>query len=166
VNGKASGDGDWHGSTEDPWIKSVGNVAAPLLAGFSLASVITVTAAADQFRWPGGVILLLTIAAVALIGAVQSARRGARDYIPTWGRHRPEVWRRLTWAAYHLGVTALLGGLGLALVPQHGVGMEENLRRVASGIALAAGVAELLLFIGVVWRRWRSPDVAADPRNR
>jgi hypothetical protein len=108
---KSSGHGGVHGGTEDPWIKSVGDVAAPLLAGFSLASVITVTAAADEFRWPGGVILLLTIAAVALIGAVETARRGTRDYAPLWGSHRPEVWRERTWAMYHLGVIALLGGL-------------------------------------------------------
>jgi hypothetical protein len=166
MNGKASDHGDAHGSTEDPWIRSVGDVAAPLLAGFSLASVITVTAAADQFRWPGGVILLLTIAAVALIAAVETTRRGVRGYVPSWGSPRPEAWRRRTWAMYHLGIIALLGGLGLALVPQHGVGMEENLRRAASGIALAACAVEFLLFAWVVWHRWRSPDAVVDPRNR
>jgi hypothetical protein len=39
-----------------------------------------VTESGDHFRWSGGVTLLLTIAAVALIEAVQEARRAARDY--------------------------------------------------------------------------------------
>jgi hypothetical protein len=36
-------------------IDSVGTVGSSLLAGFSLASVIVVTSAAGQFRWPGAV---------------------------------------------------------------------------------------------------------------
>ena len=42
MNGTDSGHDDERRSNADPWIKTVGDVAAPLLAGFSLASVITV----------------------------------------------------------------------------------------------------------------------------
>lgn len=48
-------------------------IASPLLAGFSLASVVIVSNDAANFRWPGAVILTLSIAAVTLIGAVQCA---------------------------------------------------------------------------------------------
>ena len=52
-------------------IDSVGTVGSSLLAGFSLASVIVVTSAAGQFRWPGAAVLALATAAVVLIAAVQ-----------------------------------------------------------------------------------------------
>lgn len=147
MNGTDSGHNDEHRSNEDPWMRTVGDVAAPLLAGFSLASVITVTAAIDQFRWPGGVVLLLTIAAVAFVGVVR--------YVTRWGHYPIEPTRRRLWLLYHLGIIALLSGLGLALFPRHGVGMEENLRRVASGIAFAASAFEFLNFVRVVWRMRR-----------
>jgi hypothetical protein len=59
-----------------PWgygnaIDSVGTVGSSLLAGFSLASVVVVTSAADQFRWPGAAVLALATAAVVLIASVQ-----------------------------------------------------------------------------------------------
>ena len=50
---------------------SVASVAAPLLAGFSLASVLLVSDDAVNFRWPGAAIVALAVASVALIGAVQ-----------------------------------------------------------------------------------------------
>ena len=52
-------------------IDSVGTVGSSLLAGFSLASVILVTSAAEQFRWPGAAVLALATAAVVLIASVQ-----------------------------------------------------------------------------------------------
>lgn len=54
-------------------IDSVGSVAAPLLAGFCLATVIIVSDDAANFRWPGAVLLALAIAAVAFVGSVQCA---------------------------------------------------------------------------------------------
>ena len=148
MNGTDGGHNNERRSNADPWVKAVGDVAAPLLAGFSLASVITVTAPIDQFRWPGGVILLLTIAAVAFISAVR--------YVTRLGHyHLIEPKPRQLWFMYHLGIIALLGGLGLALFPRHGVGAEENLRRVASGIAFAACAVEFLNFVREVWRMRR-----------
>jgi hypothetical protein len=160
MNGTDSGHNDERRSNADPWIRAVGDVAAPLLAGFSLASVITVTASIDQFRWPGGVILLLTIAAVSFIAAVRYVTRLglSSSYI--------EPNPRQLWFMYHLGIIALLGGLGLALFPRHGVGMEENLRRVASGVAFAACALEFLNLVKVAWRVRRGRYAATDPRIR
>jgi hypothetical protein len=42
-------------------IDSVAGVASPLLAGFSLASVIVVSDDARNFRWPGAAILALAV---------------------------------------------------------------------------------------------------------
>lgn len=136
----------------DLWVKTVGTVAAPLLAGFSLASVIAVTDGVDHFRWPGGAVLLLTIASVLLIGAVVYARHAARGYSSHY-----RGWRRAVWLMYHLGITALLGGLGLALAPKNGVGTQEHLRWAASGIALVACAAEFVNSLSTAVRKLAEP---------
>ena len=144
-------------------IDSVGSVASPLLAGFSLASVIVVAEDADHFRWPGAVALALGIAAVVLIGTVQCAFN-ARQYL--WSASEVSDWwpemeedpkreeqlsaeqrlffdRWKTWAnwtriTYAYGIVALLAGLALALPPQHGSGIQNTLRWAACGIVFAA----------------------------
>jgi hypothetical protein len=50
------------------WIDSVGTVTLPLLAGFSITSVVVVSDDAGNFRWPGLTILVLTFAALVLLG--------------------------------------------------------------------------------------------------
>jgi hypothetical protein len=70
-------------------IDSIGAVASPLLAGFSLASVIVVGADSAKFRWPGATILGLTLAAIMLIGAVQCAFNG-RAYL--WSESNVREW--------------------------------------------------------------------------
>jgi hypothetical protein len=65
---------DYLSKVSPEWAKSVGNVAAPLLAGFSLTSVIVVSEDAGKFRWGDAAIVSLAIAAVALIVAVQCSK--------------------------------------------------------------------------------------------
>ena len=159
-------------------IDSVGSVASPLLAGFSLASVILVSDDAGNFRWPGAVMLALTIAAATLIGTVQCAYN-ARQYlwsaadVTSWwpdiengsqreellrheqskAFHRWEAWARWTRTTYDCGILALLVGLALALPPQHGAGAQESLRWVASGMAFAACAGEVSWIVTEYWRR-------------
>jgi hypothetical protein len=159
-------------------IDSVGAVASPLLAGFSLASVILVSDDAGNFRWPGAVVLALAIAAATLIGAVQCAYN-ARQYlwsaddVHNWwpdmeegsererllrgeqseAFHRWEAWARWTRITYNCGILALLAGLALALPPQHGVGMQDGLRWAASGLTFAACAGEAYWIAAVAWRR-------------
>ena len=148
-------------------IDSVGSVASPLLAGFSLASVIVVADDADHFRWPGAAVLALGIAAVVLIGAVQCAY-SARQYlwsaseVSNWwpdmeegseretllrdeqsrAFHRWARWARWTRITYDCGILALLAGLALAMPPQHGTGVQNGLRWAACGVAFAACAGE------------------------
>jgi len=83
VGEPVSGQRDEHvhttADTAENWTKSVGDVAAPLLAGFSFTSVIVLSDDAGAFRWPGEAILALTIAAIALIAAVQCAKYARPD---------------------------------------------------------------------------------------
>jgi uncharacterized membrane protein len=61
------------------WVDSVGVATLPVLAGFSIASVIVVSDDAANFRWSGLAILALAIAAVVLIAAIQCV---SRSHIP------------------------------------------------------------------------------------
>jgi hypothetical protein len=156
------------------WVESVGGVATPLLGGFSLASVIVVSEDAASFRWPGPVILALTVAAAVLIAAVQFAQVARREFatrsdLPLSGRvyHQdtdpvpdftPEGYEQRADAlvaaeraygsarhAYHCGVFALLIGLALALAPKPGTGLTESVFRWFSvGLALTAFLGQVV----------------------
>jgi hypothetical protein len=163
-------------------IDSVGTVGSALLAGFSLASVIVVTSAAGQFRWPGAAVLALATAAVALIASVQftyNTRQflwsGAdvRDWWPELQENseletrlreeqaesfgRWQAWAKWTRTAHGTGVLILLAGLALALPPPPG-GAQGGLRWAAFGVA-AAGCAGQALWTAAIWygRRSRQP---------
>jgi hypothetical protein len=118
------------------WAESVGTVASPLLAGFSLASVVVIAGDPQKFYWSGAAIVGLTVAAITLIAAVQSSK-----YVHQEEPHA-EGWYHGTRALYHSGIVALLLGLGFALVP----GSPDWPRRVACGLALAAAVGEAIFF--------------------
>jgi hypothetical protein len=61
-------------------LNSMGTIAAPLLAGFSLAAMVQVlTVNATEARWPDIAFLLFLLAAVAFVGSVQ-AMFWARGY--------------------------------------------------------------------------------------
>jgi len=148
-------------------VDAVGTVAAPLLAGFSLASAVVVVDDATNFRWPGAAVLALALAAILLITAVQCAFNGrqylwsAADVSDWWPDlvqgsrreellraeqerffHRWESWVKATRLTYNAGIFTLLASLALVLPPLQGVGSQETLRWVATGIASAACVGE------------------------
>jgi len=160
----------------DDWIKSIGETAAPVLAGFSFTVVIVVSDDATHFRWPGEAILALTVAAITLIAAFQSSKY-ARDkrwpgadrpkssiwwtrfrYYSLTAKERTEVWRKATRNFYHLGISALLAGLAFTLAPQYGTGVQGMLRWTASGIAFAACVIETVAFLTAGRHHSASPD--------
>jgi hypothetical protein len=121
------------------WAESVGNIAAPLLAGFSFTAVIAVGADVGKFRWADAAILSLTVAAVALIAAVQCSKY-VHEEDPSWER-----WYGGTLLSYHAGLVALLLGLGFVLAPPH-VSDWLAPRWWACYIALAASVGQAVSF--------------------
>jgi hypothetical protein len=148
-------------------LDAVGNVAAPLLAGLSLASIMTIAANTSHFRWAGAAVLTLTIATLLLVNAVQCnfhARRNlwspddVRNWWPELSEHadweerlreeqaaalrRWRTWSVWTTRLYNAGICTLLIGLGCALAPAEG-GSVGACRWAAAVCAFAAAAGEL-----------------------
>jgi hypothetical protein len=145
------------------WINSVGTVTLPLLAGFSITSVVVVSDDPKYFWWPGLTILVLTIAALALIVAVQCAYH-AHLYL---SKRDPERGTGLRWARrtrffYDLGLSAMLAGLALVVVPNPFAGRQAGFRWAA---VLLAGV---ICLIEIVWKLRESTTlwVRGDAQRR
>jgi hypothetical protein len=126
-------------SRRDRWKSTITNVSG-FLGGFSLASVVVISAGPDSFRWPGWAALVLAIASVLLLAAAQEARRASRQY-----SERHEGWHRVIWVAYHTGIVALLAGLGAALAPKADAVTQLGLRWGAMWVAFGAAAVELFL---------------------
>jgi hypothetical protein len=144
-------------------IDSMGGVAAPLLAGFSVTFAALVLSTPDRFRWVSLTLLLLSAAAAFLIASLQFTFR-ARQFVvsPTemaqWfpDANSPERLEELhheqhehrmaykRWAnrardAYNGGIVCFASGFTVALVPP---GVISNGRLVVIIAALLAVVAE------------------------
>lgn len=130
---------------------AMAGVAAPLLAGFSIAFIGLVIGSAAAFRWPGWTLLALTISALLLVTAVQGGF-WVRHYRPdvsdedrhAWNLVLPEFkrWVHLTRWSYNSGIALLLLGLALALFPGNHA-RDPGLRQVAAWIAVAAAIGEV-----------------------
>jgi hypothetical protein len=171
-------------------IDSVGGVAAPLLAGFSLASVIVISQDAENFRWSGAAILGFTIAAIALVGTVQCAFNACQyiwsgaDVQAWWpeikehsGQEEPlraeqdqafdrwQAWTAWTRRTYALGIFALLTALAFALPPHHNLGVQGSLRWVASGIGFAASAGMAYWIVVNFWQVSRKGRAGQPPQG-
>ena len=138
-----SGDSNERVTPDRNWIRSVGDTAAPLLAGFSFAAVIALSDDAEKFRWPGPAVLGLTTSVVTLIAAVQCAK-----YAGEPGRSNAAWWHKYMRRFYHFGIIALLLGLSFALAPPRDAGLPQAaFRWVASVLALVAAAIETGIFL-------------------
>ena len=134
------------------WIGSVGTVTLPLLAGFSITSVVVVSDDTEKFRWPGATIFALAFAALVLIASVQCAYH-AQVYL---SNKDPEFEKGLRWArwtrgCYDAGLFALLAGLALVLAPHHDVDVQADFRWAAFGLACATCVGEVIWVVRDPW---------------
>jgi hypothetical protein len=147
---------------------AMAGVAAPLLAGFSIAFIGLIIGSAREFRWPGWTLLSLTVSALLLITAVQGG---------FWARHyRPDVsdedsagwilalpaftrWLHVTRWSYNAGIALLLLGLALALFPR-GHDPDNVWRQAAAWTAGAAALGEL------VWAASAHRSILGAPLRR
>lgn len=131
------------------WAEAVGNIAVPLLAGFSLTSVIMISDDAGKFRWPDAAIVSLTVAAVTLIAALECTKYVFKGHLAA------AEWLRWARASYHTGIVALLLGLGFVLAPPHVVRPPEAPRWAACSMAFAASVGFAISYGSGILRRMR-----------
>jgi hypothetical protein len=165
---------------------SMGTIAAPLLAGFSLAGFLQVLAlSTNDVRWRDAPLLLLMLAALLLIGSVQAtfwARQfqvtpgDLKDWWPDWqqpyrirmiGRELADHnagfrrWANLARTSYELGLLALISALTvLAVPPQSATG---PLRWIAAAAGVIAFCAELCWGLVSQRSRQRRPAAQAPP---
>jgi hypothetical protein len=144
-------------------LNSMGTIAAPLLAGFSLAAMVqTLTIHESEARWPGVALLLFLLAAVLFITTVQ-AMFWARGYqttpeeIKAWwpDAEDPERQARLRrdqsyhaagfrmWAnrgrvTYSAALLCLLAALTILAVPSGSAGQTPYWRWLAVTVGAAA----------------------------
>jgi hypothetical protein len=160
-------------------LTSVGTVAAPLLAGFSLAAMAqTLTLTPNEVRWPDAALLLFLLAATLFIAAVQ-ATFWARQYqtspheIMAWWpdakdrlsllqreqeRHAAgfRMWSNRARAAYNAGLLCLLAGLTALSVPGETRGHVPVLRWVGVAVGVIAFIAEAAWIAGTLnIERWK-----------
>lgn len=114
--------------------KSIGEVASPLLAGFSFTNVIVIITSSgiSHFLLPGEAIIFWTIASISFIVAIQYAKYVADG--------EAKLRRQLDFY-YHVGVFTFLIGFGMALAPPNGAEVYV-FRWFASGLAFTAFVVE------------------------
>jgi len=168
-------------------IDTMGSVAAPLLAGFSMTLLILVITNPDSFRWPGPVLVAFAFSAVALVSVVQFTF-WARSYTVTpdelkswWpdveteerrsvvrGEQLAHEQARRIWSTrarrfYRAGIIALLLGTAIALIPP---GRVTTAQWVAFSVLLLGLIYEVLWVIAASahnrgkdwsWAAWISP---------
>jgi hypothetical protein len=154
-------------------INSMGTIAAPLLAGFSLAAMVqTITINTSDARWPNVALLLFMLAAVLFVTTVQ-ATFWARQYqtnpreIADWwpsaidSKHSKELGYVLKWHAagfrmwanrarvtYSAALLCLLGALTVLAVPPESHVQVPFWRWLAVAVGGAAFIAEIIWITG------------------
>jgi hypothetical protein len=148
-------------------LNSMGTIAAPLLAGFSLAAVVLVlTVQATEARWPDVALLLFLLAAVFFVTSVQ-AMFWARGYqaspqeIQDWWpdaadpdrlqllrreqkRHAAgfRMWSNRARVTYSAALLCLLAALTILAVPPDSQGQAPVWRWLAVAVGAAAFMME------------------------
>jgi MFS family permease len=141
----------------------MGGVAAPLLAGFAVTLAGLVITAPKHFRWQNATLVFLSLAAFALVAALQFTFR-ARQFAVTpremadwwpdaYGEYRQEElrwelrehrreykkWANLARYAYNFGLLAFAAGFTCAIIPR---GSISGGRLAAIILAIIAVIAE------------------------
>ncbi len=167
-------------------VETMGTVAAPLLAGFSITLALFVVQAHGSLHWPNVALVLLVVAALTLLGALQ-ATFWARYYSATppelagWWEaslNNPDRLRAVqdeqrilisgqrTWArrarlSYNVGLISLLLAFPVVLVPAGGLANAGFMRCAAILLAFLGFLVEAAWIAGA-----ESPRCTALWRRR
>jgi hypothetical protein len=164
----------------------MGSVAAPLLAGFSIALVALVIQTSDDLRSPNLALFVFVAAALAFVACVQFTFH-ARSFVVTppelemwwsdpddperreqlrWEQRlylrQHEMWARRAGHMYNIGILALLLGLVAIILPIGPIGDASRGRLLV--IALAAlGFSVEFAWVALGYLRKPQPDDWGPP---
>ena len=166
-----------YGSVEG--LQSMGGIAAPLLAGFSITVATVVLTAAQEVRWPGVAVLLASVAAISFVACVQFISR-ARSLVATpddmrrwWddadtvagraarisemqrSRNGYDVYASRAGKSYNLGIVMLLASVATVLVPTDDA-RQPQMRWAAAAVTALAALFEWL---------WTALPMLCKPRR-
>jgi hypothetical protein len=153
-------------------LENLGTSAAPLLAGFAFALIGLLLDKGSSMWKPDLALLLLVLAGVLLIGAVEFAFNARRYHVPPGDyvafseiakadgydvaslQASQVEWRKehASWAgwarrAYNAGIIALFFAIAIVLVPHSGLGHMAPLRVAAVATPALAGTVELIWWV-------------------
>jgi hypothetical protein len=162
---------DLYGEAEA--LNSMGTIAAPLLAGFSLAAMVqTLTIKASEARWPDVALLLFMLAAALFVTAVQAMFWGRgyqttpqeiRDWWPDAKEHERlkqlrreqkrhaagfRMWSNRARVTYSAALLCLLAALTILAVPPESYGQAPFWRWLAVAVGSAAFIFETVWTVG------------------
>ena len=169
-----------------------GSVAAPLLAGFTISLIGIVVGYSSHVRWPGLAMLLLSIAAVLLVGSVQMAFSARSWYLDpgeldVWWRQGPgrphestlkgiqadhfKVHRRYATGfqvSYNVGLAFLLVGLACCVAPPvTDVGDDRWWAAIVIGAAAVLEIGTILFFWARAgWDAWKESKPQSSGGHR
>jgi hypothetical protein len=126
-----------------PAIEGTAGIAAPLLAGFSLALVGVIAQDPTRFRWPGVTLAALMVPIFFLLYAVRVGAR-ARGIVDetNYGYNEYDALSRRTIRMYGIGICSLWVCIAMTVAPPLLGGQEVVFRWVAFALAIAASVIE------------------------
>jgi hypothetical protein len=167
-------------------VEGMTGIAAPLLAGFSLALIGVIAQDPSHFRWPGPALITLVIAISLLIATVHFGFQArsylysaadVRDWRPDFLAALEDVmatdqrrdylhwerWDKRAGWTYDLAVCFLAAGIALVVAPPL-AGTEAGFRWGAFAVAITAGVAQLGWVVSTRLGHLSPPRTESSPR--
>jgi hypothetical protein len=128
---------------DKPAIEGRTSIAAPVLAGFSLAMVGVIASGPAHFRWPGATLAALMIPIFCLLYVARVGSRALGITVADTGSYGAyDVLARRTSLLFGIGICALWACIAMTAAPPLSGGQETVFRWVAFALAIAAGTVE------------------------
>jgi len=126
-----------------PAIEGRASIAAPVLAGFSLALVGVIAQDPTHFRWPGATLAALMIPIFCLLYVARVGTRARGITVVDRGSYATyDILSRRTSLIFGVGICSLWACIAMTAAPPLSGGQETAFRWVAFALAIVAGIVE------------------------